>query len=116
MPRLNWVSRFGVPRHLTSDRGPQFTSALWSSLASSLGVTLHHTSAYHLQSNRVVERFHSDLKASLQAHLSSPSWIQQLPWVLLGLRSSICQDFGCSSADIILKFSLFLPGELFHCP
>lgn len=44
---LYWVARFGVPQHMTSDRGPQFTSAVWSHLASSLSVTLHHTTAYH---------------------------------------------------------------------
>ena len=28
----HWISRFGVPAHLTSDRGPQFVSALWDRL------------------------------------------------------------------------------------
>ena len=29
-----WIQRFGVPAVITSDRGAQFTSALWSSLCS----------------------------------------------------------------------------------
>ncbi|KAJ8400314.1 hypothetical protein AAFF_G00396970 [Aldrovandia affinis] len=37
-----WVSRFGVPSDLSSDRSPQFTSELWSKVAQSLGVTLHN--------------------------------------------------------------------------
>lgn len=72
---LHWVSRFGVQRHLTSDQGLQFTSSFWSFLAATLGVKHHHTSAYHMQSNGAVERFHCGLKASLPARLSSPSWI-----------------------------------------
>ena len=27
-----WIARFGVPNNLTSDRGAQFTSALWAEL------------------------------------------------------------------------------------
>lgn len=107
---LQWVLLFGVLHHLTSDRGPHFTSALWSFLAATLGVTLHHTSPYHLQTNGVVEYFHRGLKASVRACLLYPSWIQQLSWDLISLRLSICQDFWCSSADLLLKFSpLLLP-------
>jgi transposase InsO family protein len=53
----SWVSRFGVPASITSDRGPQFTSSLWSAVCSQLGVAHTLTPAYHPQANGVVERF-----------------------------------------------------------
>ncbi len=34
----SWVARFGVPGIVTTDRGTQFTSALWSSTCTSLGI------------------------------------------------------------------------------
>ena len=43
----NWVSRFGVPSNVTSDRGTQFTSELWSSMCKLLGTKLHPMTAYH---------------------------------------------------------------------
>ena len=52
------IAQFGVPSDITSDRGPQFTSALWTSLSRLLGAQLHRTTAYHPQSNGIVERFH----------------------------------------------------------
>jgi hypothetical protein len=42
-----WVSRFGVPAHLTSDRGVQFTSVVWQGLCQSLVMAHHQASAYH---------------------------------------------------------------------
>ena len=81
-----WIARFGVPLDMTSDRGPQFTSAMWSTIASQLGIQLHRTTAYHPQANGLVERFHRTLNASLKARLSSPNWVDELPWVLLGIR------------------------------
>ena len=63
------VARFGVPSDMASDRGSQFTYELWCVLSQLHGTRLHRTSAYHLQSNRRVERFHRHLKSALMARL-----------------------------------------------
>ena len=41
---------------MTSDRGRQFISSLWSEMARSLGTQLHRTTSYHPQTNGMVER------------------------------------------------------------
>jgi hypothetical protein len=33
---FTWISRFGVPETITSDRGPQFTSSPWLQLCKML--------------------------------------------------------------------------------
>ena len=42
----HWIARFGVPDHVVSDRGAQFTSAPWSELATAFGI--HHLSLIHI--------------------------------------------------------------------
>jgi transposase InsO family protein len=61
-----WVARFGVPSVLTSVRGPQFTSAVWALLCEKLQIQHMTTTAYHLQSNGMLERVHRSLKAALR--------------------------------------------------
>jgi transposase InsO family protein len=43
----NWVCRFGAPAVVTSDRGAQFTSAVWTSLCAKLGIAHNKTTTYH---------------------------------------------------------------------
>ena len=50
-----WVSRFGVPATITSDRGAKFTSALWSGLCSLLNIQHSPTTTYHPQCNGLVD-------------------------------------------------------------
>ncbi len=50
-----WVQRFGLPAAITSDRGPQFTSAVWAALCRLLNIQHIPTTAYHPQSNGLVE-------------------------------------------------------------
>ena len=50
-----------------------------------------HTYCLHPQANGIVERFHRQLKAALKARLVGPEWIDELPLVLLGLRSAPSQ-------------------------
>ena len=109
----HWISRFGIPMDMSSDRGSQFTSQLWSSVAKLLGITLHHTTTYHPQANGLVERFHRHLKTSLRARLTGPQWAQELPWVLLGIRTAPKEDLGCSSAELVYGAPVTVPGEFF---
>ena len=107
---MHWVARFGVPADITSDRGPQFTSDIWRAMAESLGAKIHHTTAYHPQANGLVERFHRSLKAALRARLTMTAWIDELPWVLLGLRTMPKQDLGASVAEMVYGSPLTVPG------
>ena len=109
-----WISRFGVPEQVTSDRGPQFTSEFWTSLTDLMGIQIHHTTAYHPAANGVVERVHRHLKSILMARLgSSPAWFHQLPWALLAIRATPKEDTGISAAERLFGEPLVLPGEFF---
>ena len=108
----SWVSRFGVPLSLTSDRGGQFEANVWGKVMSLLGIRRHRTSSYHPQSNGMVERFHRQLKSSLMASAQREHWSLALPLVLLGIRSSLKDDLQHSSAELVYGTNLRLPGEI----
>ena len=106
-----WVARFGAPDTVTTDRGAQFESALWRQLMVLLGTTRIRTTAYHPIANGMVERFHRQLKAALKAQPHPNQWVEALPTVLLGIRTALKQDIGCSTAEFVYGTTLRLPGE-----
>ncbi|XP_036347925.1 uncharacterized protein LOC118757307 [Rhagoletis pomonella] len=60
----------------------------------------------------MIERFHRTLKTAITASDDSTYWSEILPWILLGLRTSIKEDLKCSSAELVFGQTLRLPGEL----
>jgi len=80
-----WISRFGVPLHVITDRGSQFESELFTELASLVGFHRLRTTAYHPQTNGMIERVHRTIKTAIIAR--KQSWLDALPIVLLGIRS-----------------------------
>jgi len=111
----HWVTWAGCPQHIFTDRGTQFTSALWKELCNYLGSELHHSTAYHPQAQGLVERFNRTLKASLKCYENPSEWYDHLPWVLLALRNSPKDDLANSTPNFILYGeSIRLPGEFFE--
>jgi transposase InsO family protein len=95
-----WVARYGVPEAVTTDRRRQFTSALWDGLCQNLQINHISTTAYHPQSNGLVERTHRQIKDALRARLAGNKWPENLLWVLFGLRAAPKEDSAISSADL----------------
>jgi hypothetical protein len=111
-----WIQRFGVPSILTSDRGPQFTSSVWAALCQLLNIKHNPTTAYHPQSNGLVEPFHCRLKDALHARAAGSNWASHLPWVLLEIRTAWRDDSTFSPADAVYGSQPVLPGQILDSP
>jgi transposase InsO family protein len=77
-----------------------------------LGIKHQMSTAFHPQSNGLVERAHRRLKDTLKAKLAGSSWPAHLPWVLLGIRAAPREDSGVSTAELVFGAPLNLPGSL----
>ena len=104
-----WISRFGVPLHVITDRGSQFESELFAELAKSIGFLRLRSTSYHPQTNGMIERMHRTLKTAIMAR--KQSWLEALPVVLLGLRS-IPNESGYSPFCAVTGTDLLVPQIL----
>jgi cleavage and polyadenylation specificity factor subunit 1 len=106
-----WISRFGCPQTITTDQGRQFESQIFRSLAQLCGIQLSRTTAHHPAANGLVERFHRTLKAAIKCH-ADQQWTDDIPLVLLGIRTAYKADLQASVAELVYGEHLRIPSEL----
>ena len=68
-----------------------------------LGIRLIHTTAYHPIANGIIERFRRQLKTALKTYPDPNSWATLLPMVLLGIRTALKDDLGCTAAELVME-------------
>ena len=72
---------YGLPRHITSDRGPQFASKFLKELNQKLNIKLRLSTSYHPQTDGLSERVVQTLKQYLRiyCHDRQHCWRAWLP-------------------------------------
>ena len=90
------IAHHGVPSELLSDRGTSFLSKLMVDEYKLMGITKINTTAYHPQTDGLVERFHWTLTDMLAKSVerNGKDWDKHLPYVLFAYRSSLQQSTG----------------------
>lgn len=83
-----WVAQYRAPVTIITGQSPRFESRAWGELLTFLCTTCQRTTAYHPQSNSMVECFHRRLKEALRALPHPTNWTDALPIILLILRAT----------------------------
>ena len=108
------ISRHGVPAELLSDRGAAFLSNLVNGICQLMGIHQVNTTAYHPQTDGLVERFNRTLTEMLakKVERSGQDWDTHLPFVLFAYRSSLQESTRESPFVLLYGRDPRLPSEV----
>ena len=56
------------------------------------------------------------MKSALKARHVGPGWVDQLGWILLGIRTAPKADLGTSSAELVYGTPITVPGDFLANP
>jgi len=105
--KRHWFTQFGYPCEIQTDGAKYFDSSLFRNFCHSRKINLTLSSAYHPQSNGIVERFFRRTKDMLYATSRQKciEWDEAIPYVEMGTRSTICSSIGFSPYQVIYGFN-----------
>ena len=103
-----FISVFGIPRVIQSDRGSNFTSKMFGEVLKQLRVKHSLSSAYHPQSQGALERFHQTLKSLLRTYCLElqRDWEEGLPWLLMAAREVSQDSLGFSPNELVFAHKI----------
>ena len=113
-----FITIFGAPAKLLSDRGANFTSRLVEELCSMFGIQKCRTTSYHAQCNGQVERFHQTLFHMLGKLTKDKKaqWEKHLPEVLQAYNSTRSAVTGYSLHYMMFGRHPWLPVDFIFQP
>ena len=108
------IFRFGCPKTLLSDRGTNFISLLMKEICKLLGIQKINTSAYHPQTNGLVERFNKSLIEGLRHFTNDKqnNWDEYLSAVLFAYRTAPNDTRRFSPFELMFGRNPILPPDV----
>uniref|UniRef100_A0ABD2VYJ7 RNA-directed DNA polymerase n=1 Tax=Trichogramma kaykai TaxID=54128 RepID=A0ABD2VYJ7_9HYME len=109
----NVFARWGFPRAVLTDNGPQFAGKKWASICATWQALQWTTAIYHPRANPT-ERRNQEVKTALRIQLRNQPhnlWDQELPKIVFQLRNRKNAATGLTPSEVLLGRELVLPGE-----
>ena len=106
-------TRFGYPKRLLSDNGPQFAGRVWATAAKNWDCELWTTPVSHPRANPT-ERRNQEVKKGLRLRLhenNQRTWDTHLPGLLFGLRRRQNAATGVTPSYLLFGKTIARPGE-----
>ena len=109
-----FICRYGVPISLHTDQGSNFESNLFQNVCKLLGINKTRTTAYHPQSDGLVERFNRTLQTMLSMYVcdDQSDWDTHIPYVMMSYRASEQETTGVSPNRMMFGREVMLPLDL----
>ena len=98
-----------------SDDRPRTSVWIWN-IPKTSGHQEHPHYSVLSPSKWMVVRLHRSLKASSRAELTSTKWLEHLPLILLGPRTTMKKELNCSAAEALYGTTLRLHAQYFLDP
>eukprot|EP00731_Ephydatia_muelleri_P013042 Em0007g352a len=110
---LKFGTRFGAPKVIISDQGREFVNSVCKKLFKLTKVRHKISSAYHPQTNGLIERYNQTLQRSLVklVNKEQDNWDIFLEGVLFAYRTSAHKSTGVPPFEIMLGRRAILPIE-----
>ena len=108
------ICRHGVPLSIHTDQGRDFESTLLKNMCELLEVEKTRTTAYHPESDGLVERLNKTLVTMLRTCVDEEqkNWDTLLPKILLGYRTSVQTTTGYSPFRLVYGREAMLPVDI----
>ena len=110
----NIVCRFGIPRSIASDNGPQFDSRVYRDFCEELKIKNLYSTPRYPQSNGQVEASNKTLLTALKKRIDSAKgkWVEELPRVLWAYRTTARKPIGISPFALTYGIEAVIPAEI----
>ena len=110
----NIVYRFGIPRSIVSDNGPQFDSRVYRDFFQELKIINLYSTPRYPHSNGQAEASNKTLLTALKEQLDSVKgkWVEELPGVLCAYRTTAQKPTGISLFALTNGMEAIIPTEI----
>ena len=109
-----WITKFGAPKQILSDRGAEFESKLMADLCRLLGIQKLRSTSYEPRTCGCVERLHLTLNAMLAKAMSEgqTDWDRHLSAVTAAYNATVQESTGYSPYYILYGSEMRTPLEI----
>ena len=115
--RAEYLLKYGIPQQVLSDRGSQFTGYIFKILCKLFGIDKIFTSAYHPETNGMIERFHRFLKERLRIiaqdyeldFINYDDWDIYIPEIEFAYNNTINDMTGTAPYEVVYGHLLNTP-------